>query len=86
VIAEIHTSLLLYLNSFLGTNTFFDIFLRVFASGVGVILILSVIVFVFVRERNNQKFFRVLAHISIPVLLALVYGEILKTLYMAPRP
>lgn len=86
MLSDQHHELFLFLNSLGGNNVFFDSLLYFLSNGAGIALTLSVIAIVLFRMREPRRTFVVLAHIFIPVLVAGIYSEVLKELFLAPRP
>jgi membrane-associated phospholipid phosphatase len=83
---ELHIELFSLLNSFSGLHPALDSVLLFLANGTGVVLFLIIVILVLLRERNGRRSLQLLAHILIPVFIAIVFSEVLKALFQAPRP
>lgn len=81
-----HTELFSAFNFFSGLHPALDVVLFSLANGTGAALFLLIVVLVFMREGGSKRSLLLLAHIIIPVFIALTYTEVLKTLFQAPRP
>ncbi|MEX0933134.1 MAG: phosphatase PAP2 family protein [Candidatus Paceibacterota bacterium] len=86
MLSELHTQLFYILNSFSGLYPILDSVLFSLANGTGVVLFLLITLWVLVREKNWKRSALLLAHIVIPVCIAIIYTEVLKNLFQAPRP
>ena len=83
---ELHIELFSVLNSFSGLHPVLDSVLFSLANGTGVVLFLIIVMSVLFRERNGRRSLQLLAHILIPVFIAILYTEVLKNLFQEPRP
>lgn len=83
---HINQSLFLFLHSFSGINSSLDMTFSLLAKGTGLAVIIAVFIIVCLRERGGQRIVQILFNIFVPVVIALVYSQILKHLFAAPRP
>jgi|AntRauTorckE6833_2_1112554.scaffolds.fasta_scaffold11608_2 membrane-associated phospholipid phosphatase len=86
MINELNTQLFYILNSFSLFHPILDSALFSLANGTGVVLFPLVTLLLFLREKSWKRSALLLAHILIPVFIAIIYTEVLKNLFQAPRP
>lgn len=86
IIESLNTSLFLSLHSLVGQSAVFDFIVYAFSDAVGLAFIFAILVVILFREKGLRSRARYVFVTFFPVLPALVYSEVLKRLFQAPRP
>jgi undecaprenyl-diphosphatase len=85
-LVSLHTSLFFSLHSLVGQNATVDFIVYALSDGVGFALILAIFAVIVFREKEWRSRARHTFGTFFPILPALLYSELLKQLFQAPRP